>query len=106
MIELNKLRAHRSQDSENVQGGEAPEDGTEHLPGGASNSENDSEDEDESIEASIARELAELKEDHAQKHKGRRRDDKDKSKPKGPKPRFVSVQTNTECCKHVRVTVR
>ena len=49
-------------------------------------------DEDESIEASIARELAELKNSNT-KGKG-----KPSGQLKGPKPRFQSVETSTECC--------
>lgn len=52
-------------------------------------------DEDESIEASIARELAELKQAG---HKGK---GKATGKPKGPKPRFQSVETSTECCEFI-----
>lgn len=110
--ELNKLRAHRYQDPAESTAGATAEAQTEEDglsgPSEGSDQEAASEEqgeEDESIEATIARELAELKQDHEQKHKGsgaKRRDrlaPKDQSKPKGPKPRFVSVQTNTECRK-------
>ncbi|ORY84636.1 hypothetical protein BCR35DRAFT_351747 [Leucosporidium creatinivorum] len=81
LAELALLRAHRT----------AQPDAQTANPEGMDEDEASSEEEDESIEASIARELAELQ------SAGKKRKAPQPGKPKGPKPRFQSVETSTEC---------
>lgn len=90
VAELEQVRAHRIATLQAEQG---------EVPAVEDDGEPSSE-EDESIEASIARELEELK-SAGKKGKG-----KADGKPKGPKPRFQGVETNTECrepCRPLRL---
>ena len=67
-----------------------------------SEEEEEDEEEDQSIEASIARELAALRSARPSRKKWGADGDKSagvtKPKVKGPKPRFQSLETHTECC--------
>lgn len=81
LAELALLRAHRTAQAPGETADAEAEDADEAS----------SEEEDESIEASIARELAELQ------SAGKKRKAAQPGKPKGPKPRFQSVETSTEC---------